>query len=36
MELGALCMQHVKATQKLREEKTTLEGMAESHDKLTM
>jgi hypothetical protein len=36
MELGVLCKQHVKAAQKLREEKTTLDGMAESHDKLTM
>jgi hypothetical protein len=34
--LEALCKQHTEATQKLREEKATLEGMVESHDELIM
>jgi hypothetical protein len=35
-ELEALCMQHVEAAQKLREEMATLEGMVESRDELFM
>jgi hypothetical protein len=36
MEQEALCKKHTEDTQKLREEKNTLEGMVESHDELVM
>jgi hypothetical protein len=36
MDLEALCKQHAEATQKLREEKATLELMVESCDELIM
>jgi hypothetical protein len=36
MLLEALCRKYAEYTHKLREEKTKLEGMVESHDELIM